>query len=112
MKKLKLSEATASLAEYTRALNEGPLVVTAHGKPIAALVPIEGVDLETLAVGTNPQFLDLIERSQRRMEAEGGISSEEMHHRLGIPLPEDYKPSRKARKPSPHKQARKDGRQV
>jgi prevent-host-death family protein len=84
MKKLKLTEATASLAEYTRELNHGPLVVTAHGKPVAALVPIEGVDWETLCVGTSPKFLDIIEQSRRRYETEGGISSEEMRQHLGL----------------------------
>jgi prevent-host-death family protein len=84
VKKLKISEATASLADYTRDL-QGPLIVTTHGRPVAALVPIKGVDMETLAVGTNPQFLDLIERSRRREQEEGGISSEEIRRRFGLP---------------------------
>jgi hypothetical protein len=82
--KLKISEATVSLADYTREL-QGPLIVTTDGRPVAALVPIEGVDLETLAVGTNPQFLDLIERIRRRMEKEGGIPSEEIRREFGLP---------------------------
>ena len=61
------------------------------GKPIAALVPVEGVDLETLAVGTNPDFLDLIERSRRRQLAEGGRTLEEVRRRLEMPLPTAYK---------------------
>jgi len=118
MKKVKLAEATASLAEYTRKLR-GPLVVTANGKPIAALVPIEGADMETLAVGTNPKFLDIIERSRRRGEAEGSISSEEMRRRLGLP-PFDpgkskAKPSRtktNGRKTTAKSRAKKNGGQV
>ncbi len=78
MRKLKMSEATASLAEYTRDLKQGPLVVTVNGKPVAALVPIEGMDWESLCVGTSPIFLDIIERSRRRFEAEGGIPSKEL----------------------------------
>lgn len=83
MKKLKITEATAPLADYARDL-QGPLVVTAHGRPIAALVPIEDMDMETLAVGTSPVFIEIIERSRRRLETEGGISSAEMRRRLGI----------------------------
>jgi hypothetical protein len=52
--------------------------------PVAALIPVQGTDLETLSVGTDPDFLDLLERSRRRQREEGGISSEEMRRRLGI----------------------------
>ena len=99
MKKLTIQKATASLADYARALNGEPLVVTVAGKPIAALVPVEGVDLEGLAVGTNPDFLDFIERSQRRMKEEGGIPVEEIRRRFSIPLPTEFKMPVKDRKP-------------
>ncbi len=84
MKKVKITQATGSLAEYTRCLNREPLVVTANGKPVAALVPIEEMDMEGLSVGTNPQFLDIIERSRRRHQEEGSISSEEIRRQFGI----------------------------
>jgi len=51
--------------------------VTNQGRPVAALVPIENADLETVSLSTNRQFLDLIEWSRARIRAEGGISSEE-----------------------------------
>jgi prevent-host-death family protein len=91
MKKLSIQKATASLAEYVRTIDGEPLVVTVAGKPVAALVPVEGLDLEGLAVGTNPDFLDLIEHSQRRMKKEGGIPAEEMRRRLSIPMPTEFK---------------------
>lgn len=81
MKRLTMTQATASLADYTREL-QGPLIVTVRGKPVAALVPLEGVDLEALYVGTSPKFLDIIEQSRRSLEANGGISSEEMRRRF------------------------------
>lgn len=84
MKRLPIAKATASLADYTREL-QGPLIVTVRGKPVAALVPLEGVDLETLYVGTSPKFLDIIEQSRRRHESEGGLSTDEMRRRLGLP---------------------------
>ena len=84
MKKLELSKATAPLAEYARDLNKEPVILTAAGKPIAALVAIENADLETVSLSTNPQFLALIERSRVRHKAEGGISSKEMRRRLGV----------------------------
>lgn len=84
MKTLELKEATASLADYVPGVEREPLVLLANGKPVAALLAVEDEDMETLSLSTNPRFLDLIERSRRRHEAEGGISSEEMRRRLGL----------------------------
>lgn len=104
MKRLKLTEATASLAEYTRALNQEPLVVTERGKPVAVLVPVAGLDLEALSVGTDPKFLDLIERSRRRQRDEGGIPDQELRPRLGL------KPTvSRSAKPNGRKKTRKTG---
>jgi antitoxin (DNA-binding transcriptional repressor) of toxin-antitoxin stability system len=84
MKRVEMAEATAPLSEYAQAVSQEPLIITIDGKPIAALVPIENADLETVALSTHPQFLALIERSRARQKVEGGISSEEMRRRLGI----------------------------
>ncbi len=91
MKKVALAKATHSLAEYLRLLQGEPLVVTEAGKPVAALVPIEGMDLEQLAIGTSPAFLNLIECSRRRHESAAGLSTEEMYQRLELPLPKELR---------------------
>jgi antitoxin (DNA-binding transcriptional repressor) of toxin-antitoxin stability system len=82
MKIVEKADATATLAEYAAQIQSGPVIVTSQGQPIAALVPIENADLETVALSTNPQFIELIERSRRRVQAEGGISSEEMRRQF------------------------------
>ncbi len=82
MKIVERENATETLAAYTAEIRSGPVVVTDHGKPVAILLLIENVDLETLGLSTNHQFIDLIERSRSRVRAEGGISSEEMRRRL------------------------------
>jgi antitoxin (DNA-binding transcriptional repressor) of toxin-antitoxin stability system len=84
MKILERARATGSLAKYARDLNKEPVILTVGGKPVAALVPIENADLETVTLSTHPKFLALIERSRTRQKSEGGISSAEMHRRLGI----------------------------
>ena len=58
------------------------VVITDHGQPVAALVAIENSDLETVSLSTNPQFLDLIERSRARVSDEGGVPSEEVRGRF------------------------------
>ena len=86
-----MTQATASLAEYAQGLNGDSVIVTLGGKPVAALVSIENTDLETVALSNHPQFLALIERSRRRQQMEGGISSAEMRRRLGLNQTENQK---------------------
>jgi antitoxin (DNA-binding transcriptional repressor) of toxin-antitoxin stability system len=82
MKIVEKVDATEGLAEYAAEIRSGLVVVTDHGQPVAALVPLENADLETVALSTNRQFIDPIERSRARVRAEGGLSSEEMRRRF------------------------------
>ncbi len=77
-----MTEATAPLADYAEEAGQGTVVVTRQGMPVAAVVPVDGADLETLSLATNPDFLTMIEHSRARCPAGSGISSEEMRRRL------------------------------
>ncbi len=82
MKVVDKADATATLAEYTSEIANGAVIVTSEGCPVAALIPIENADLETVSLSTNREFLDLVERSRSRICGDGGISSEEMRGRF------------------------------
>ncbi len=86
MNTLELSDSTInpSLLEHVQNLGQEPLILTSHGQPVAALVPIENADIESISLSTNPQFLALIERSRARHKAEGGVSPDEMRRTLGL----------------------------
>ncbi|MEK6571161.1 MAG: type II toxin-antitoxin system prevent-host-death family antitoxin [Bacteroidota bacterium] len=84
MKTLEISKARRSLASYSKKARKEPMVVTANGKPIAALIGIQNADMETVALSDNPRFLALIERSRQRHKSEGGISGEEVRRRLNL----------------------------
>jgi hypothetical protein len=88
MKKVDISEATAPLADYAEDPERMPVIVTRQGKPIAAVVALEDVDWESVALSTNREFIALIEESRRRQRLEGGISLDEMRRRLGVTRPE------------------------
>jgi len=79
-----ITEATRPLAAYAQRADTGPLVVTANGKPIAVVLPIENADTETIALSENPQFLAIIERSRERQKREGGLTSDQVRARLGV----------------------------
>lgn len=82
MKVIDQSAATATLAEYAAQIEDGPVIVTSEGRPVAALVPIENTDLETVSLSTNRAFLDLIERSRSQVRSQGGIPSDELRRRF------------------------------
>jgi prevent-host-death family protein len=92
MKRIELSKATEPLRDYAKRAKNGPVIVTARGKPLAAVVSLEGVDRESLSLSTNPAFIAMIEESRIRHEREGGISSEEMRKRLGRPKRQRRRP--------------------
>jgi hypothetical protein len=84
VKTVEISRATGTLAEYSERTAGDPLIVTRKGKPIAALFSLpEGVDMESLSLATNPDFIALLERSRESLRQQGGISSEEMRRRVG-----------------------------
>ena len=83
LREIDIQDAVESLAEYARRVGEGPVVVTAAGRPVAVVLAVEEADLETISLSTNPMFQSLIERSRARRTAEGGVSSDEIRRRLG-----------------------------
>jgi prevent-host-death family protein len=84
MKIVEIAEAQATLAEYASGLTEEPVIITSNGQPIAALVTLENVDMETISLSTNPKFIELIERSRAKRRSEDGVSSAEMRRKLGL----------------------------
>ena len=89
MKTIETVEAKGTLAEYAARVHEDPVVVTDHGRPVAVLLALDNVDVETVSLSTNPKFIQLIERSRARHKSEGGISSDEMRKRLGLGTQQD-----------------------
>jgi antitoxin (DNA-binding transcriptional repressor) of toxin-antitoxin stability system len=79
---LELTEATQSLAEYAQQVDDGVIIVTRNGQPIAAVVALPNTDAETVALSQSPQFLAIIERSRARQAQEGGLSSADMRQRF------------------------------
>lgn len=82
MKTLDMKKATLPLADYAKGVRKEPVILTADGKPVAALVSLHNVDMETVSLINNSEFIALIERSRSRVKTMGGISPEEMRRRL------------------------------
>src|SRR4051794_32571899 len=84
MKKIKISDATASLADFARQATEEPLIVMDRSKPVAMIVGLGDADWETVSLSLNPKFWAIIERSGRSIEREGAIPAAEVRRRLGL----------------------------
>ena len=83
MKSIELSEVPA-LEPLIQSGSVDPVVVMKDGQVLAAIVPVDEADLESMLLSINPQFQAILERSQSRLENEGGLSSDEVRQKLGL----------------------------
>ena len=96
MKTLEIADATGPLSTYARKLRRRPLIVTRRGRPMMALVPLQNVDLETLSLSSNPDFIALIESSRAHHPPGTGIPLEVVRRRLGLDHPRREKKARRS----------------
>ncbi len=85
MKKIEIAEATKPLSQYARELQEEPLVLTEGGRAIAALLPIDDADVESMALSLNPKFQALIEHAREEYRSGASLSADEVRRELGLP---------------------------
>ena len=101
MKTLEMKQARGELASYVKQVRNGPVVVTDHGKPVMALLPIENADLETVSLSTDPRFIAMVERSRTLYRVGTGIPLEKIRRKYRLkPKPRRKvarQPARKAR---------------
>jgi prevent-host-death family protein len=77
MKTASVVDFKAHLSEYLKAVEQGPVVITRNGKPVAVLIPPgDEDDLERLAMAYSPKLQAILEASRERFRAGGGIPHE------------------------------------
>jgi hypothetical protein len=84
MRTIDLSE-VAALVPLLQSESQEPLFITQNGQTVAAIVPANAEEAESLLLSINPTFQAILDRSQRRLESEGGIPSADVRKRLGLP---------------------------
>jgi prevent-host-death family protein len=66
MKLVSIAEIKPRLSEYVEQCRREAVVLTKHGHPRAALIPLEDEDdLERFLLSRNPRFLALLARSEK-----------------------------------------------
>ena len=78
MKQIELTDATKPLADYVKEMDGMSIMIMYKGVALAALVPLDNADYETVSLSTNPEFIAMLERSRARGREEGSFSTEEM----------------------------------
>lgn len=80
-----LADVKARLSAYVeQAEQEGPIVITRNGKPVAILlVPLDEDDLERLILARSPRFQAILAQSRQSIRAGKGLSHEEFWERVG-----------------------------
>ncbi len=79
---LEIVDATGPLADDVPGVRTEPLIITDRGTPTAVMLPLDHVDLESIAPSTNPEFIALVERSRSRAREQGEPSADEMRRRV------------------------------
>ncbi len=64
--------------------SKNPILLTKKGKPVSLIIPLDNVDLETLSLSINPEFIELIEKARQSQQQEGRIMINDVRKELGI----------------------------
>jgi prevent-host-death family protein len=77
MKIASVAEVKAHFSSYLRASEEGLVVVTRNGKPVAALLAVTDEDeLERLMMAYSPRLRAILDAAQKRIKSGAGIPAE------------------------------------
>lgn len=73
-----VAEVKAQFSAYIRESEDGPVIVTRYGKPVAVLLTVDSEEeLERLVLAYSPKFRTLMDASRRQIREAGGISHDE-----------------------------------
>jgi prevent-host-death family protein len=74
MKIAPVADVKARFSAYLKESEEGPVIVTRNGKPVAVLISMEDEEeLERIILAYSPKFQSLLEKSRKQIQDRGGI---------------------------------------
>ncbi len=78
-----VAEIKAQLSAFIKASEEGPVVVTKNGKPVAVLIGTSDEDeIERLLLAHSKKLRTLLDAAEARIETTGGITHDEFWRQL------------------------------
>ena len=82
MKTVEMPSSNRQLRKMVDEAQGEAILLVSGGKPVAALVGVEDLDIEALSLGTNPKFLRILRRSFSDLKRGRKLSLAEMRHRV------------------------------
>ena len=78
MKIASVADVKAKFSGYIKASEEGPVVVTKNGKPVALLLSVKDEDeIERLLLAYSPKFKSIMQVAERQVREGKGIKHED-----------------------------------
>ena len=78
MKIAPVADVKARFSAYLKASEDGPVIVTRNGKPVAVLLAVEDeAELERLILAYSPRFQTILQRARQQLRKTGGIGHQE-----------------------------------
>ena len=78
MKIASVADVKAHFSAYVKASEQGPVVVTRNGRPVAVLLAVgDEEELERLILAHSPRLRAILDAARQRIRAGAGISHEE-----------------------------------
>jgi prevent-host-death family protein len=75
MKIAPVAEVKSRFSAYLKASEEGPVIVTRNGKPVAVLLSMKDEDeLERLILAYSPKFQGILQKAKKGIQERGGIA--------------------------------------
>ena len=83
MKIAPVTEVKARFSAYLEQCQDGPVIVTKNGRPVAVLISVLGDDeLERLVLAYTPRFRRLLDTAEQRIQQTGGVRHEDFWQSL------------------------------
>jgi prevent-host-death family protein len=75
MKIAPVADVKSRFSAYLKASEEGPVIVTRNGKPVAVLISMEDEDeLERVILAYSPRFQNILQKAKKKIQESGGIA--------------------------------------
>jgi prevent-host-death family protein len=93
MKIASVAEVKARLSAYLKASEEGPVIVTRNGKPVAVLLAMDDEEeLERLVLAYSPRFRSILNAAQQQIEEGQAIAHDQFWEEMGAEVSEAKQP--------------------
>ena len=78
-----IADIKARFSAYVKDSEEGPVIVTRNGKPVAVLVSLKDEDeIERMVLAYSPKFQGILQAARQQIKEEGGIEHEDFWQKV------------------------------